>query len=284
MCTTNFFKETVFLIGFILNIIISVILISSIILCRIQFKYVNINWIKTYTFHNLSSYELIYCLIYVFVCILGFFVFINKLECKIMQKIYIIYGILAFIYSIIICSICFISNPNIIKDNDESCKSVKYKGILKDFNISEKIFYEVNKILCSDSCPCPEGKKMNFQKCSYEEGLSNFIDKEYDSFDENNFISYWSNIEKKFHCVGLCKTFSFSSENEGDNINKFLFSDSNEKDIKYGCIYPLSSWMSKMIISFNCLVIINLILLVFCLYMAFALLFDKVYKGAILPK
>ena len=276
MCTTNYFKETVFLIGFILNIISSVILISAIILCGIQFKYVNINWIKTYLFHNLSFYELSYCIIYIFVCILGFIAFIRKLECKIIQKIYIIYGILTFIYSIIVCSICFISNPNIIKDNDESCQSVKFKGILKDFNISEEIFYRVNEILCSNSCPCPEGEKMNFQKCPYKEELSNFIDKEYENFDGNNFISYWSNIEKKFHCVGLCKTFSFSSE-EDDNINKYLFSDSNEKDIKHGCIYPLSNWISKMIISFSCLVIINLILLAFCLYMAFALLFDKIY-------
>ena len=277
MCKTNFSRETLFLIGLILNIISSVILVSSIILCGIQYKYVNINWIKTYLFHNLSSYELSYCIIYIFVCILGFIVFIKKLECKIMQKIYIIYGILAFIYSIIVCSICFISNPYIIKDNDEHCESSKFKGILKDFNISEIIFYNVNKILCSNICPCPEGEKMNFQKCPNEEALSDFIDQEYESFDQNNFISYWSEIEKKFHCVGLCKTFSFSSEDEDDNINKFLFSDSNEKDIKYGCIYPLSKWMSKMIISFNCLVIINLILLAFCLYLAFALLFDKIY-------
>lgn len=276
MCKTNFVKETVFLIGFILNIISSVILISAIILCGIQYKYVNINWIKTYLFHNLSSYELSYCIAYLLVCILGFIVFINRLECKIMQKVYIIYGILVFVYSIIVCSICFISNPNIIKDNDESCKSVKFKGILKDFIISENIFYEVNKILCSNSCPCPEGEKMNFQKCPYDEGLSSFIDKEYESFDENNFISYWSNIEEKFHCVGLCKTFSFSLENEDHSISKYLFSDSNEKNIKYGCIYSLSNWMNKMIISFNCLIIINLILLAFGLYMAFALLFDKV--------
>ena len=276
MCKTNFVKKTVFLIGFILNIISSVILISAIILCGIQYKYVNINWIKTYLFHNLSSYELSYCIAYLLVCILGFIVFINRLECKIMQKIYIIYGILVFVYSIIVCSICFISNPNIIKDNDESCKSVKFKGILKDFIISENIFYEVNKILCSNSCPCPEDEKMNFQKCSYDEGLSSFIDKEHESFDENNFISYWSNIEEKFHCVGLCKIFSFSLEDEDHSISKYLFSDSNEKNIKYGCIYSLSNWMNKMIISFNCLIIINLILLAFGLYMAFALLFDKV--------
>ena len=241
-------------------------------------------WIKTFIFHNLSSYELSYCIIYAFACILGFIVFIKRLECKILQKIYIIYGILVFAYSIIVCCICFISNPNIIKDNDESCKSVEFKGLLKDFDISEKIFYEVNKILCSNRCPCPDGEKMNFQKCPYDEGLSDFLYNEYESFDENNFISYWSEVEKKFHCVGLCKSFSFSSKNEGDNINKFLFSDSNAKDIKYGCIYSLSNWMNKMIISFSCLIIINLILLAFCLYIAFAILFDKVYEGPNLPR
>ena len=52
-----------------------------------------------------------------------------------MQKIYIIYAILAWIYSVIVCVICFLSSPNIIKDNsDFNCESMNLKGILKDFN------------------------------------------------------------------------------------------------------------------------------------------------------
>ena len=284
MCTTNFYKETVFLTGLILNIISSAIIIVLIILCGVQYKYININWGKINSFQNLCDYELSLCIIYIFCCVLGFIVFIKSLECKTMQKIYIIYGILAWVYSIVVCVICFISYPNKIKNNsDKSCEMLNFKGILKDFNKFENIFYEVNKYLCSNDCPCRDGEKMNFQKCNFNGNFSNYVDKDY-NLNDKKFMSYWSLIEDKFKCFSICEKFSNLSDENNDEEYKFLFTDNTKTIEKYGCIYPLSNWLNQMIISFNSLVIINIVLSILCIYICFAILYDKVYEGSNLPQ
>ena len=289
MCTSNYYKETVFFFGLILNIISSIIILILIILSGVQYKFININWAKINAYQNLGDYELSLCIIYIFCCILGFIVFIKKLECKTMQKIYLLYGILSWIYSIIVCVIAFIYSPNVIKDNDNNstCKSINLKGLLKDFNNFDNLFYEINKYLCSSNCPCANDEKMNFQKCDYNDNLTNYIDKQYENnFDEEKLFSYWARIENKFDCAGICKTKYLESPNGNNemNISQFLFTDIT-KDVKnYGCIYPLSNWLNKMIISFGSLLIINIFISTLCLYICFAILFDKVYEGSNLPK
>ena len=282
MITSNFYKENVFFTGLILNAISSTFVLILIILSGIQYNYININWAKINAYQNLGDYELSLCIIYVFCCILGFIVFIKQLECKTMQKIYILYGTLSWVYSIIVCVLVFICSPNVIKDNDNNstCKSINLKGILKDFDNFEVIFYEINEYLCSSNCTCPNDEKMNFQKCDYDGNLSNYIDRQYVSdFDEEKFFKYWARVENKFECAGICKI--------GDNetsINQFLFTDNTKNVTKKGCIYPLSNWLNKMIISFGSLLIINIIISTLCLYICFAILFDKVYEGSNLPK
>ena len=108
-----FYKENVFLSGLILNIISSIIIIVLIVLCGIQYKYIDIDFAKINAYQNLKDFQLSFCIIYLFCCILGFIVFIKSLECKTMQKIYILYAILSWIYSVIVCVICFLSSPNI---------------------------------------------------------------------------------------------------------------------------------------------------------------------------
>ena len=282
MITSNFYKETVFFTGLIINAISSALVLILIILSGVQYNYININWAKINAYQNLGDYELSLCIIYVFCCILGFIVFIKQLECKTLQKIYILYGTLSWIYSIIVCVLVFIYAPNVIKDNDNNstCKSINLKGILKNFDNFEAIFYEINEYLCSNNCTCPSDEKMNFQKCNYNGNLSDSIDKQYESdFNEEKFFKYWARVENKFECTGICKT----RENEG-SINQFLFTDSTKNIKKNGCIYPLSNWLNKMIISFGILLIINIIVSTLCLYICFAILFDKVYEGSNLPK
>lgn len=290
MCTTNFYKETVFLTGLILNIISSAIIIVLIILCGVQYKYININWGKINSFQNLCDYELSLCIIYIFCCVLGFIVFIKSLECKTMQKIYIIYGILSWAYSIVVCVVCFLSCPKIIKNtSDLNCQSINPTGLLKDFYKFENIFYEINKYLCSDECTCPENEKMNFQKCpeelkknAFNQSLEIYAGSDFaNEFKSNKFMSYWEKIEKKFECVGFCNISYYNLE---ENINKFLFSDNRNNIKNKGCLFPLSNWLNKMILSFNILVIINIILSSICIYICFAILFDKVYEGSNYPE
>ncbi len=288
MCS-RFYKENVFLTGLILNIISSVIIIILIILCGIQYNYIKINWTKINPYQNLCDFELSFCILYFFTCILGFIVFIKSLECKTMQKIYIIYAILTWVYSVVVCVICFISAPKIIKYNsDTNCESLNLKGILQNFYKFENIFYEVNNYFCSEEI-------INFQKCSDVTkneafdlsllNLNNSNKKMYENFNKDKFMSYWSKIEKKFKCVGLCNTSYISDiDNNLTNISNYLFSDNTKPiDNTSGCIFPLSDWLNKMIISFACLLIVNIVLSVICIYICFAIYYDKVYEGSNYP-
>ena len=107
MFTTNLYKENVFLIGLILNSICCAISIALIILSGIQYKYININWTKLNFFHDLKDLELSSSIINFICCILGFCVFIKKLECKTLQKIYILIASLISVYSIVVCFLSF---------------------------------------------------------------------------------------------------------------------------------------------------------------------------------
>ena len=288
MCN-RFYKANVFLSGLILNIISSTIVVILMILSGIQYKYININFTKINIYQNLKDFQLSFCIIYFFCCILGFIVFIKHLECKTMQKIYIIYAILAWIYSVIVCVICFLSSPNIIKNtSDFNCESMNLKGILKDFNKFDNILYEINNYLCSDECPCLNDE-MNFQKCPelvknyvFNQTLSNYYNSDFiESFNNDKFMSYWSKIETKFKCIGFCNISTI----DANFTYKFLFSDNKNTEIKNeGCLFPLSRWLNKMILSFSSLVIINIVLSVICIYICFAILFDKVYEGSNFPQ
>ena len=284
MCN-HFYKENVFLSGLIFNIISSIIIVTLIILFGIQYKYININFAKINIYQNLKDFQMSFCIIYIFCCILGFIVFIKQLECKTMQKIYIIYAILACIYSIIVCVIGFLSSPNIIKNNyDLNCESMTLKGILKDFNKIDHILYDININLCSDECPCINDN-MNFQKCPdlIKNNIFNYYNKNFaKNFNNNKFMSYWSKLENKFKCIGFCNISNFV---EGNITYKFLFTDNENIDIKnYGCLFPLSRWLNNMILAFSSLVIINIILSVVCIYICIAILYDKVYEGPNLPQ
>jgi ABC-type multidrug transport system fused ATPase/permease subunit len=206
-----------------------------------------------------------------------------------MQKIFILYSLISWVYALIVVVICFLALPKVIKESNNINES---DGILKKFYIFERIFYQVNEYLCSNQCLCPDNQKMSFQKCPkelisnvFEESLSSVGNKNIiKNIDNNKFMSYWSKIEKKFDCVGLGNNSDFSNENNFTSINKYLFSNNQKEVKKFGCLYSLSNWLNKMILSFSILLLINIILLVICLYIAFAILYDKVYEGSNLPE
>lgn len=290
MCT-HFFKKTVFLTGLIINIISSTLLIILIILCGIQYNYININFTKINTYQRLSDFQLSLCILYIFTCVLGFIVFIKHLECKTMQKIYIIYAFLTWVYSIIVCIQCFLSYPNIIKKNsDLNCQSIKLRGLLKNFQKFENIFYDINNYLCSNDCPCKEDENMKFQKCQdiikrkvFNESMADggFGD----NFNYNKFMLYWEKIENKFECVGFCNESYYNfEENNIVNISKYLFSNNRNIIKNYGCLFPLSNWLNKMILSFVSIMIVNIVLSAICIYICIAILFDKVYEGSNYPQ
>lgn len=288
--TEKLYKENVFLIGLILNSVCSAISLVLIILCGIQYKYININWTNLNFFHNLKDLELSSSIINIICCILGFCVFIKKLECKTLQKIYILVASLISIYSIIVCIISFSATPKIIEKNSEnSCNSSNMKGILKNINKIENIFYDLDEYICSLDCPCNENEIMTFQKCGNDNilkhSISNISDKKIISnFDSDKFLSYWSSLEDKFDCVGLCNTSYYQRDkNNITNINKYLFSENKNPIKSYGCIYPFSKFLYNMIISFSSLLLIYIIILVMCIYICIGIFLDKVYEGSNFP-
>ena len=288
--TEKLYKENVFLIGLILNSVCSAISLVLIILCGIQYKYININWTNLNFFHNLKDLELSSSIINIICCILGFCVFIKKLECKTLQKIYILVASLISVYSIIVCIISFSAIPKIIEKNSEnSCHSSNMKGILKNINKIENIFYDLDEYICSNDCPCNENEIMNLQKCGNNDilknSISNISDKKIISnFNSDKFLSYWSSLEDKFDCVGLCNTSYFQKDqNNLTNINKYLFSENKNPIKNYGCIYPLSEFLYNMIISFSSLLLIYIIISVMCIYICIGIFLDKVYEGSNFP-
>ena len=291
MFTTNLYKENVFLIGLILNSICFAISIILIILSGVQYKYININWTKLNFFHNLSDLELSSSIINFICCILGFTVFIKKLECKTLQKIYILVASLISVYSIVVCFISFFSLPKVIKQNSEDCcQASNMKGILKNMNKIENLFYDVDEYICSTDCPCSNNQILNYEKCEDNNRLMESIalipDKKIISnFNSEKFVSYWSFIEEKFNCIGLCNMTYFSEEkNAIIKMNKYLFSDNENNIENYGCIYPLSDYLNKMIISFSSLLVIYIIICVMAIYICFAIYLDKVFEGSNFPK
>ena len=259
--TEYLYKENVFLIGLILNCVCTVFSLVLLILSGIQYKYININFTKLNDFQDLNDLELSSSIINVIFCILGFFIFIKKLECKTLQKIYIITGFLFSIYSIIVCIISFISYPKIIKENSTNpCQSSNMKGILTNILKIESLFYEVDNYLNLSGC------RQEDKNCENKELLEESISKISDSriasnFDSDKFINYWSNIEDKFDCTGLCNTSYSINQVVINNIDKYLFSENNDEIKYFGCIYPLSKYFYKMInfIKFFCLLCILII-------------------------
>ena len=291
MFTSKLYKKNVFLIGLVLNSISSAISVALIIIAGIQYKYININWTKLNYLWNLKDFEISLSVIIVICCLLGFFVFIKKFECKTLQKIYIFTGSLIWIYSILVCIICFLSLPKAIKENSSnSCQPSNMKGILKNILKFEILFHDLDKFLCSDDCLCDGNEEMNIQKCEYQDIIQGSLSKINDNklvskFDSEKFISYWSDIEDKYDCVGLCNNSYILDENNDEytTINKYLFTD-NRKSFKVnGCIFPLSNYLNKMIMSFGCLVIVYLVISVINIYICFAIYFDKVYEGSNFP-
>lgn len=290
MFTENMYKENVFLLGLILNSICCALALLLIILCGIQYNYIKINWTKLNFFQDLNNLELSSCILNILCCILATFVFIKKMECKTLQKIYILVGSLIAVYSMIVCILSLFSIPKKIKENSsDSCESSNMKGILNNMNKIENIFYDLDEYICSEKCPCQQNEKINFQKCENEsvlmESLSTINDKKIVSnFDSEKFISYWSFIEEKFDCIGLCNT-SYYPKDKADitTLTKYLFSE-NKNEIKHnGCIFPLSDFLHKMIISFSIIYIIYIIISVMCLYIGIAIYLDKVYEGSNFP-
>ena len=96
--------------------------------------------------------------------------------------------------------------------------------------------------------------------------------------------TYTDFIEEKFNCVGLCNTSYISTENNDlITINKYLFSDNTNSIKNFGCIFPLSDYLYKMIISFSVLLIINILFLVMSIYIGIAIYLDKVFEGSNFP-
>ena len=211
-----------------------------------------------------------------------------------MQKIYIIYATLSFIYSIVVAVVCFLSSPKIIKNNsDLDCQKIDLKGILNNFHKLENIFYETDKYLCSNECPCLDDEKNIFQKCPKElkksvfnRSLLYYTGSEFQKrFNDNKFMKYWEKIENKFKCVGFCNTTYFNIEdNNYTYINKYLFSNKNKNIKNKGCLFQMSDWLNKIILSYGVLVVINTVLTIICIYICFAILFDKVYEGSNYPQ
>ena len=290
MFTSNLYKENVFLIGLILNSICCAISIVLIILSGVQYKYININWTKLNFYRDLNDLELSSSILNFICCILGFSVFIKKLECKTLQKIFILISSLFSIYSIVVCFISFFSLPKVINKNSEDrCQSSNMKGILKNMNKIENIFYDLDKYVCSSDCPCNDNQIMNYLKCENNNILKESIElipdkKIISNFDSEKFVSYWSFLEERFDCIGLCNMTYLSKENNTLNMNKYLFSDNENKIKNFGCIYPLSKYLYNMIISFSILLVIYIIFCVMAIYICFAIYLDKVFEGSNFPK
>ena len=267
-------KATVFLIGLTSNIIITILVIAELIICIINYNYININWARINIFKTLPELEISTCILYVFSCVLGFIVFIKSLECKTMQKIYFLYTLIVFIFSFVTLIFCFLSTPN---------KSNSGNGILENFEKCDQIFIDISETLCSTDCPCDESTKINFQQCPdnikgkiFNDFLSNDDNKNiFKYFNQKKFISYWNRIEKKFVCTG----WNFN------NITNFLFTDvnTNINENKENCNNKLSRWLNIMILLFGSLLVVILAITIFCLYVDFCIYYDKVYEGSNFP-
>lgn len=290
MCIcTNFYKATIFKAGFVSNIFYTIFSIALLILCGIQYNIINIKWAKLNIFQCLGDLEISYIVLISLCSIFGYFVFISSLECKTLELIYLIYGSIVFIFSIIVVIWCFLGSPDFINESSQ-CELIKYKGLLNGFEKFDKLFINVDKALCSNNCKCinDENSVFNFKKC--EENLigdtfkTTFENKDIKNFERGKFMSFWSMIEKKFDCTGLCEV-EYSVGNENKKIDKYLFSDINRGKIEnYGCIFIMSKWIKRIVISFGSLAVANSLLNLFCIFMDFALYFDFVFEGSNIPK
>jgi len=112
--------------------------------------------------------------------------------------------------------------PKAIKENSSnSCQPSNMKGILKNILKFEILFHDLDKFLCSDDCLCNGNEEMNIQKCEYQDIIQGSLSKINDNklvskFDSEKFISYWSDIEDKYDCVGLCNNSYILGENNDE--------------------------------------------------------------------
>ena len=129
------------------------------------------------------------------------------------------------------------------------------KGILKNMSKIENIFYDLDEYVYSLDCPCNNNQILNYLQCENNNILKVSIVlipdiKRISNFDSENFLSYLSFLEEKFDCIGFCNMAYLSNGNNILNMNKYLFSDNENKIKNFGCIYPLSKYLFNMIISF----------------------------------
>jgi hypothetical protein len=128
--------------------------------------------------------------------------------------------------------------------------NAKYTGVLTAWNYLDTYLTQVDKTLCSNGCPCSvtnsslwtandtirasyqtwntTGSAIAFQNCS--ETIQNttlIATNATDDFLPVSFATYWSAIENKFNCSGLCVTNYLNSNNVNVTMYKYMFSGIN---------------------------------------------------------
>ena len=205
--------------------------------------------------------------------IIGIIAFYN--ESKVLLFFYgIVHSIIilfTFIMSII--SLKINTNSSILKNYP--CNKTVYSTNYSHDTIDGYLI-EVDKILCSNYCPCKIDKttnlsnlpisfnysnngSVNFQNCSdYAKGLAfansnvtetilNFGSSNSNlTFNFDLFSSTWALIESKFECSGFCTVNYTDAKGNIISMNKYLFTDiNNGVPQNKGCEYSMTKNVTK---------------------------------------
>lgn len=251
MCICDkFYKVTIFNSGFLSNVFYTAMTIVITILCGIQYNYIYIEWTKLNIFKCLAPLQIGNVVLCILNSILGFIIFIPKLECKTMELIYIIFCPITFVFSLLVSVFCFLGAPQGMKSSiiSNNCPNLEYKGIFKGMENFDSLFIEVDKAFCSANCTCEifdkevfekyysndtfiryiniNGEiinKISFDNCPlplkksvFENYIKNNISHNNLKFNKEKFMTYFEKIENKFKCSGWCETL-YQSENDEQN-------------------------------------------------------------------
>ena len=219
MCCCS--KSCIAKIGLIFSIIFGILSIVTIVLCGIEYDFVNLNWIEGEKYKSLPLVTLISEIFSIAVMILGIIEFSCCSNSKCFGIIvsmhsykhhnqYLIIQLLALVFCFIISVICLLASDT-GKTKDYIGCNTKYKGIFKYWENIDKLFEAVDVSLCSIDCPC------DFTNSITKEFTDNLTTREY--FDTYVVDGYNEAFQKCPETLQN-KVKNYFEEYEKDNGNK----------------------------------------------------------------
>lgn len=177
----------------------------------------------------------------------------------------------------------------------DQCQCQMFSDVLNDFNSDpfakvQAKTWNVRTVERPEHHNQEKNYKFTFKHCSssvqneaHNKYMENPLSAKY-PIKMDKFADYWEDFEKRFDCVGWCKTNYVDPYTLNRRVmHKYVFSDINRGVPKYiGCLHRITNWLPGLVGAFGGCLIVSAFLQTLTWIFALKLLFEPIddqYKG-----